>query len=127
MRRNFKTRLCALAANHNPLMDHKFGADPYAMTYNGRVYIYMTNDSQQFDQTTKNWQGHPNAENNYSKISTITVISSDDMVNWVDHGEIDVAGITSWAKNSWAPAAALLPVVLRPQTVLPGSLIRQFS
>lgn len=93
------------AANHNPLMDHKFGADPYAMTYNGRVYIYMTNDSQQFDQTTKNWQGHPNAENNYSKISTITVISSDDMVNWVDHGEIDVAGITSWAKNSWAPAA----------------------
>lgn len=140
MRRNFKTRLCALAtcvlmgvglfgpgsvsvaeaksdsgrltggavksaANHNPLMDHKFGADPYAMTYNGRVYIYMTNDSQQFDQTTKNWQGHPNAENNYSKISTITVISSDDMVNWVDHGEIDVAGITSWAKNSWAPAA----------------------
>ena len=93
------------ATNHNPIMDHKFGADPYAMVYDGRVYVYMTNDNQQFDETNKNWNGQPNAENDYSKISTINVISSADMVNWVDHGEIDVAGIASWAKNSWAPAA----------------------
>ena len=93
------------ATNHNPIMDHKFGADPYAMVYDGRVYVYMTNDNQQFDETNKNWNGQPNAENDYSKISTINVISSADMVNWVDHGEIDVAGIATWAKNSWAPAA----------------------
>lgn len=93
------------ATNHNPLIDHKFGADPYAMTYNGRVYIYMTNDNQQFDLTSKSWNGHPNAENDYGKIGTINVISSDDMVNWVDHGEIDVTSIARWARNSWAPAA----------------------
>lgn len=98
----------------NPLMDHKFGADPYAITYNGRVYVYMTNDSQQYNLTQKDENGYPVAENGFGNISTINVISSDDMINWVDHGEIPVAGrdsskdpngIAKWANNSWAPAA----------------------
>ena len=29
---------------HNPLMTQRFGADPYALVYNGRTYIYMTAD-----------------------------------------------------------------------------------
>ena len=93
------------SSNHNPIMDHKFGADPFAMTYNGRVYVYMTNDSHCYDQTPKDANGKPLAANKYSTISTITVVSSSDLVNWVDHGEIDVSKITSWAKNSWAPSA----------------------
>lgn len=28
----------------NPLMTQRFGADPYAMVYRDRVYIYMTAD-----------------------------------------------------------------------------------
>ena len=93
----------------NPLMDHKFGADPCAMTYNGRVYVYMTNDSQQYDTTSKDYRGYPTAENNFGNIATVTVISSSDLVNWVDHGEILVAGrnaskdpngIAKWANNS---------------------------
>ena len=28
----------------NPLVSHKFGADPYALVYDGRVYLYTTND-----------------------------------------------------------------------------------
>lgn len=32
------------SANHNPIMDHKFGADPFALTYNGRVYVYMADE-----------------------------------------------------------------------------------
>lgn len=42
---------------NNPLIDYQFGADPYAMEYNGRVYVYMTNDSQQFDATEKDDKG----------------------------------------------------------------------
>ena len=30
--------------NHNPVMTQRFGADPYAMVYDGRVYLYMTCD-----------------------------------------------------------------------------------
>ena len=29
----------------NPLNDHHLGADPYSLTYNGRVYIYMSSDN----------------------------------------------------------------------------------
>ncbi|MFC4098209.1 carbohydrate-binding protein [Paenibacillus xanthanilyticus] len=87
----------------NPLLSHKFGADPSAMVYNGRVYIYMTNDIFEYnaDGTVK--------DNTYGRINKITVISSADMVNWTDHGEIPVAGpqgAARWANNSWAPAAA---------------------
>nr|WP_328803543.1 family 43 glycosylhydrolase [Paenibacillus silvestris] len=89
--------------NANPLFSQKFGADPFAMEYNGRVYVYMTNDVFEYnaDGTIK--------DNGYSKINKITVVSSDDMMNWTDHGEIPVAGAqgaAKWANNSWAPAAA---------------------
>ncbi len=45
------------SSSHNPIMDHKFGADPFVMTYNGRVYVYMTNDSHCYDQTPKDANG----------------------------------------------------------------------
>jgi len=89
--------------NGNPLISHKFGADPYAITYNGRLYLYLTNDHLQYDASGQV------VGNTYSTINKITVISSDDLVNWTDHGEIPVAGpqgIASWAANSWAPAVA---------------------
>jgi len=89
--------------NGNPLFSHKFGADPYALEYDGRIYIYMTNDILEYnaDGTVR--------DNTYGRINKITVVSSDDLVNWTDHGEIPVAGAqgaTKWANNSWAPAAA---------------------
>ncbi|WP_092544350.1 family 43 glycosylhydrolase [Actinoplanes derwentensis] len=87
----------------NPLISHKFGADAYAFVHGDRVYLYMTNDTQIY---------YPGPDgispaNNYSGIRTITVISSNDLVNWVDHGEIAVAGpdgIERYAGESWAPA-----------------------
>lgn len=85
----------------NPIMTSRLTADPYAMEYNGRIYVYGTNDSQQYEKT-------PDADNNYLKINTINVYSSADMVNWTDHGAIRVAGsngAAKWASNSWAPAA----------------------
>lgn len=88
---------------HNPLMTQRLGADPYALVYDGRVYIYMTGDV-----IETNPDGSVKA-NSYQKINTINVISSDDLVNWTDHGSVLAAGANGaakWGGNSWAPAAA---------------------
>ena len=89
--------------DHNPVMVQRFGADPYALVYDGRVYLYMTGDKISYnpDKTVK--------ENTYGNIDTINVISSDDLVNWTDHGTVYAAGkngAAKWGPNSWAPAAA---------------------
>ena len=84
----------------NPIMTSRLTADPWAMEYNGRVYVYGTNDSQQYEAAA-------NADNNYSKIKTLNCYSSADMVNWTDHGTIAVSGnkgAAKWSANSWAPA-----------------------
>nr|WP_281281729.1 RICIN domain-containing protein [Paenibacillus oralis] len=89
--------------NSNPLMDHKLGADPSALVYNGRVYIYMSSDAYEYDSNGKI------KANSFSNLNKVHLISSDDMVNWTDHGAIPVAGsggIAKWASGSWAPAAA---------------------
>ncbi len=91
------------AGENNPLFTQRFGADPGVMEYNGRVYVYTTNDVVEYD-TNGNV-----IENTYGLIDKINCISSADMVNWTDHGAIPVAGsngIAKWANNSWAPCAA---------------------
>ncbi len=96
------TAVGKLPSNGNPLVSHKFGADPYALVYGGRVYLYMTNDVLENDA-----DGNVK-DNTYGNINKISVISSDDLVNWTDHGEIQVAGpqgAAKWATQSWAPAA----------------------
>lgn len=90
-----------LPPNGNPLISHRFGADPHALVFNDRVYIFMTNDVLEYDDN-----GNV-ANNSFSQINKILVISSDDLMNWTDHGEIYVAGpqgAARWANNSWAPA-----------------------
>ena len=87
----------------NPLYTQRFGADPGVMTWEGRVYVYMTNDQVERTSTGKV------LENSYRLIRSINCISSADLVNWTDHGTISVAGtrgIAFWAGNSWAPCAA---------------------
>lgn len=88
---------------NNPIAAQRFMADPYAIEYEGRVYVYGTNDSQSMmigeDGVIPN--------NSYSNINTLNCYSSTDMVNWRDEGIIQVAGKkgpASWSKNSWAPA-----------------------
>ena len=88
---------------NNPLYTQRFGADPGVMEYDGRLYVFMTDDIIERD-TAGNVK-----ENSYSQIRCINCISSDDMVNWTDHGRIRVAGaggIARGANNSWAPCAA---------------------
>ncbi len=91
------------SGENNPLYTQRFGADPGVMEYNGRVYVYTTNDVVEYDSNGQI------VENTYGQIDKINCISSDDMVNWTDHGIINVAGangIAKWATNSWAPCAA---------------------
>lgn len=86
----------------NPIITQRFGADPYALVYGDEVYFYMTADTLDYNGTTLK-------DNGYGLIDTISVVSTKDMVNFTDHGEIKVAGkdgAAKWARNSWAPAAA---------------------
>ena len=95
--------LAKIPGYSNPLIDYDFGADPFALEYNGRVYVYMTADQFEYDQNGNI------IDNTYSKINSLHVISSADLVNWTDHGFIPVAGpngVAKWANNSWAPAIA---------------------
>ena len=99
----------------NPLMTQRFGADPYALVYDDRVYIYMTADSFEHEATGEV------KENTYSRINQINVISTDDMVNFTDHGSIKAAGnqgSAKWANNSWAPAAAWKEIDGKPKFFL---------
>ncbi|MBM7686862.1 family 43 glycosylhydrolase [Defluviitalea raffinosedens] len=100
---NLAPAAAKIPGNSNPLITHKYGGDPCAMVYDGRVYIYMTDDQAQ-------WELTPDTNNSYSDCRSISIISSADMVNWTDHGKVPVgkqlAGGTSWADRAWAPAAA---------------------
>ena len=82
--------------NNNPISANIFCADPTALEYNGRLYVYGSNDHQQFIANGKK------GENNYGEIKSIVVFSTDDMVNWTFHGTIDVAKLcSSWVKSPW--------------------------
>ena len=83
---------------NNPISSEFFCADPTAVEYNGRLYLYGTNDHQQFEVKGSE------VDNTYEQIKSMVVMSTDDMVNWVYHGEINIGEIAPWITNSWAPS-----------------------
>lgn len=85
-------------ANNNPLLANVFCADPTAVEYDGRLYVYGTNDHQMYKKLK------PGEDVNYGYINTLVIMSSDDMVNWTYHGEVEVSKAATWAGNSWAPS-----------------------
>ena len=98
-----QARTAIKLSENNPIIAHKFTADPAVLVYNDTVYIYGTNDQQQVEVTLGE------EDNAYNRINTLNVFSSKDLVNWTDCGEIAVAGqngAAKWARNSWAPAIA---------------------
>ena len=75
-----------------PIASHRYLADPGAMVYNGRVYLYCSNDDD-------------NPVGGGYSMQSIVCVSSSDMKNWTDHGEVfRVPANASWASKSWAPA-----------------------
>lgn len=74
----------------NPLVSHIFTADPNAVVYGDRVYLYVSHDvdgQEDFDMV--DYRG----------------FSSSDMVNWQDHGVLIHADELPWATNLYAPGA----------------------
>ena len=82
----------------NPLSDTQFMADPTAIEYDGRLYVYATNDQQEFDVSSGI------QSNTYGKITQLVCLSTADMVNWTNHGIIDVKAAAPWIWTSWAPS-----------------------
>jgi arabinoxylan arabinofuranohydrolase len=85
-----------LCAKHTfadyPIVSHRYLADPAALVYNGRVYIYCSNDDE--NPTAGGYQ-----------MKSIVCVSSSDLKNWTDHGIVfQVPRDASWAGRSWAPS-----------------------
>lgn len=85
------------SAYHNPMLDFIYTADPTAVEYQGRLYVYGTNDQQQHDET------RPDSANTYERINTLAMMSTNDMVNWTFHGLIPTKKLAPWIIASWAP------------------------
>ena len=84
------------SSNNNPISANIFCADPTGLEYNGRLYVYGSNDHQQFIANGKK------GENSYGEIKSIVVFSTDDMVNWTFHGTIDTKKLcASWTPSAW--------------------------
>ncbi len=81
---------------NNPLITQAFMADPAAIEYDGRLYVYGTADKMEGDIKGR-------IKENAYKTSEIYCISSSDLVNWRDEGTIDIKAAASWADHSWAP------------------------
>ncbi len=88
--------VCQFATADYPIVSHRFLADPGALVYNGRVYLYCSNDDE-----------NPTDENGGYRMKSIVCVSSSDLKNWTDHGVVfEVPRDASWAEKSWAPSPA---------------------
>jgi arabinoxylan arabinofuranohydrolase len=75
----------------NPIVSHIFTADPSAKVFDGRVYVYASHD--------------PDDQTGYD-MKDYHVFSSNDLVNWQDHGvALDAANVT-WTDTLYAPDCA---------------------
>ncbi|MFC4110841.1 family 43 glycosylhydrolase [Micromonospora zhanjiangensis] len=80
-----------MARADNPIVQTIYTADPAPMVYNGRVYLYT---------------GHDEDNSTWFTMKEWRVWSSDDMVNWTDHGSPLNLASFSWAKqDAWAGQA----------------------
>lgn len=86
------------AGDTNPIASNIFFADPTAVEYNGRLYVYGTCDTQQYRANGEK------GDNGYGNIASLSCFSTDDMKNWTYHGDIKTTYICSWAGCSWAPS-----------------------
>jgi arabinoxylan arabinofuranohydrolase len=75
-----------------PIASHRHLADPGSLVEEGRVYLYCSNDDDS------------PLDGGYA-MRSIVCVSSRDLKNWTDHGEVFRVPVNaSWATYSWAPA-----------------------
>ena len=106
----------------NPVIQTQFTPDPAPMIYKNRLYVFTGDDQPGFDfYTMTKWRIH----------------SSEDMVNWTDHGSPISLESFSWARDrAWAaqwfagPGTCLFSArtsrrkARRPQKRAPGRCLR---
>lgn len=75
-----------------PIMSQHYAADPTAVEWNGRLYVYCSNDEE-------------NTENSGYIMDSIVCFSTEDLKNWTDHGVVfDADELSSWySGTAWAP------------------------
>lgn len=72
----------------NPIIQTTYTADPAPLVYNDRLYLYTTHDED---------------ESTWFNMNDWRVYSTNDMVNWTDHGAILSYTDFEWAKgDAWA-------------------------
>lgn len=100
MRKLFSLGFLAFASSliaQNPIIHDQFTADPTARLFNGRMYLYPSHDIESPIEELKEW----------FCMADYHVFSSDNLVDWTDHGVILTQNDIPWVKpNSyamWAP------------------------
>src|SRR5690554_5006447 len=73
----------------NPIITHKYTADPAALVHNDKVYLYVGHDEAK-------------AHENHYVLNEWLIFSSDDMVNWTEEAAFPASAF-EWAKGeAWA-------------------------
>ena len=100
MKKIISLAVCAsfLAANaQNPIIHDQFTADPTARVFNGKVYLYPSHDIHSPIDRLKEW----------FCMADYHVFSSDNLVDWKDHGVILTQNKIPWVEPDsyamWAP------------------------
>ncbi len=85
------------AAAQNPVIHDQFTADPTARVFNGRMYMYPSHDIPSPVEKLKEW----------FCMADYHVFSSDNLVDWTDHGVIvsqeRVPWVDAQSYSMWAP------------------------
>ena len=88
------------AFSQNPLIMDQFTADPTARVFNGKIYVYPSHD-------IVPPEGEGRSE--WFNMADYHVFSSENLIDWEDHGKIldqeDVPWADSEAYSMWAPDA----------------------
>lgn len=77
--------------SQNPIIQTNYTADPAPMVYNDKLYLYTSHDED---------------ESTWFTMDDWRLYTTEDMVNWTDHGAILAYDDFEWAgRNAWAPQA----------------------
>ena len=81
----------------NPIIHDQYTADPTARVFNGKMYLYPSHDIESPVESLKDW----------FCMADYHVFSSDNLVDWTDHGVILTQNNIPWVKKDsyamWAP------------------------
>ncbi len=91
--------MTGFAFSQNPIIRNQFSADPTARFFNGKVYLFPSHDIQA--------PAGKNLRENWFCMEDYHVFSSENLVDWTDHGVIISQNKVGWVDSTtysmWAP------------------------